>query len=858
MNTRERIHHSIQSDIVVVDLDNISEGINWDTREQDALEILLAPYSAWGLATSKCNFIILQSTKKAQREYDKSTHDFTGENRSCIDHRNSKYDERDSSIQGSMVNQCMNQTCSEAVSKKSPFSANNFAYEHNSQLVRNLSHKSTHWPQALGTGTAHDPLVLVDGPEDTSATVATMGVPILDDLSADGRSMEDQLSIDLDPSIDCIYDSHGTIGQRREREEAVRERRNPPLKPHHISSSRFTFKGLDIRTGKTVELQDGSFLRIKAIIHNTLTGKVTLRGNTLQRSRDLNGMLERKANEVCLFYEIDLDDPRPPPEQSILEVPVEDVLRLRTLRFTNQNFPDCRAIDPSLFRDKKQIDEEGGLTLRWKYTCTYASASDRQQNCYAERILEHIRENESTATFTIPDDIKRFRWRGETNPGGSYKPPAAAVDAPYLYSLQHHDAEISAIEKTPIFPSTKASPHCGSSTTPDMIPSISRKRKFASPEWPNRDTSSTESSFNPNLSFTNTKGAVLRRPLGTAHSELSNPPPTGSIHRPSHLRNDRLFKSPGQTFTYGDGFCGAGGSTRGAIMAGLKVNWGFDQDEHACASWMANFPNASCYNMSSDAFVKLSTDNSVDLKVDIMHLSPPCQYFSPAHTVNGTNDESNVASLFAVRAVIEVGKPRVVTLEQTFGIRLPKFRQYFAALVHMFTSLNFSLRWAIVPLSQWGLPQRRYRLLVIASCPGEILPKIPPATHSEDGEDGLKPLVTVNETLKSIPHNAPDHYPDIVPRYTRRPWDANVILPRAMTCHGGQNYHPSGTRDLTLREYACLQGFPHNHVFRGSHIKRQIGNAVPPSSAKVLFESIKSQLEEADRVISAPEVILLD
>lgn len=87
------------------------------------------------------------------------------------------------------------------------------------------------------------------------------------------------------------------------------------------------------------------------------------------------------------------------------------------------------------------------------------------------------------------------------------------------------------------------------------------------------------------------------------------------------------------------------------------------------------------------------------------------------------------------------------------------------------------------------------------------------------------------------------------------PYDANDILPRAMTCHGGHNYHPSGKRGLTLREYAALQGFPSGHVFAGHYIKKQIGNAVPPSVAKVLFESIKKDLERADGIVDGPELI---
>jgi DNA (cytosine-5)-methyltransferase 1 len=79
-----------------------------------------------------------------------------------------------------------------------------------------------------------------------------------------------------------------------------------------------------------------------------------------------------------------------------------------------------------------------------------------------------------------------------------------------------------------------------------------------------------------------------------------------------------------------------------------------------------------------------------------------------------------------------------------------------------------------------------------------------------------------------------------------------------MTTSGGQNYHPSGERDFTLREYAGLQGFPPCHVFTGSYIKKQIGNAVPPCVAKVLFNSIKKQLNEADGIVEVHEEMVID
>ena len=134
-----------------------------------------------------------------------------------------------------------------------------------------------------------------------------------------------------------------------------------------------------LRQSKVLELRDGDFLRTKDIIYNEHTHEVTLRGHRLQRSKDLNGTLEKKLNEVCLSYEIDADDPRVPDEQSVVEVALTEVHRIRLLRMTNQIFPNCRQDINSQFLNKTEASIEGWLTARWKYTCTYASAWDRHR-----------------------------------------------------------------------------------------------------------------------------------------------------------------------------------------------------------------------------------------------------------------------------------------------------------------------------------------------------------------------------------------------------------------------------------------------------------------------------------------------
>lgn len=139
--------------------------------------------------------------------------------------------------------------------------------------------------------------------------------------------------------------------------------------------------------------------------------------------------------------------------------------------------------------------------------------------------------------------------------------------------------------------------------------------------------------------------------------------------------------------------------------------------------------------------------------------------------------------------------------------------------------------------------------------PGETLPELPPPTHSENPFDRLKPMTTVRQVLNRIPRDAPNH--DIQAAYGRgglRPkWDASGSIP-TITCDGGTRGHPDGERGFTERELASLQSFGHHHVFLGARIKKQIGNAVPPMVAKIMFKAIIQHLEKVDKAESERRV----
>lgn len=167
-----------------------------------------------------------------------------------------------------------------------------------------------------------------------------------------------------------------------------------------------------------------------------------------------------------------------------------------------------------------------------------------------------------------------------------------------------------------------------------------------------------------------------------------------------------------RAYTFGDAFCGAGGVSCGAQKAGAAIVWAFDRCPRAMDTYRRNF-NAPIME-NSDVF-DFMTNRESDMRVDVAHCSPPCQPFSPAHTVhNQARDEVNSACIFIASNLVTKARPRILTMEETYGLA-QRHKEVFSRMILDLVEIGYSVRWAVLECAHYGVPQWRKRLIILAA-----------------------------------------------------------------------------------------------------------------------------------------------
>jgi hypothetical protein len=211
--------------------------------------------------------------------------------------------------------------------------------------------------------------------------------------------------------------------------------RNPAIELPLVEIERCCdWKGGILRSGKTIELVNGSFLRILVIVENVSTGEIRLRGWLLKRNTELDGLIPWQHNELCYIFEVDKNDSRLAREQCVEEVGLKEIAKIRRVLYTNQSYPAFNNYDELRERGKqagerwrKWVEEQEVLVVRWKSSPTFRNAQHRmkvRKNPNSDHIipkLEMLRQDECSTGKGVSAEELRFQFRGPTVLGGSHK-----------------------------------------------------------------------------------------------------------------------------------------------------------------------------------------------------------------------------------------------------------------------------------------------------------------------------------------------------------------------------------------------------------------------------------------------------
>lgn len=331
-----------------------------------------------------------------------------------------------------------------------------------------------------------------------------------------------------------------------------------------------------------------------------------------------------------------------------------------------------------------------------------------------------------------------------------------------------------------------------------------------------------------------------------------------------------------------DLFSGCGGLSEGMVQAGFEVKIAVENDENAVKAYKMNHSKTEVIKQD------IREINALDIKKmlhsDHVHLlagCPPCQGFSSVRKLNkkrSVRDKRNSLVLEYLRMVMEL-KPLTIMMENVPGL-IDYF--LFKKVLKELDKLGYKPEVDIVDIKNYGVPQRRKRLVLVGSILGKInivkgvdkkitvRDKIGNLEPVEFTGDPLHQIVMkhskrIQEQIAKTPKDGggrtdlgiefilPCHkkknvgFKDI---YGRLRWDdySSTITSGCLNPSKGRFLHPQENRVITPREAALLQSFPPDYKFPldipKSALALLIGNALPPQFSYIQCKNIKEHIDK--------------
>lgn len=359
-------------------------------------------------------------------------------------------------------------------------------------------------------------------------------------------------------------------------------------------------------------------------------------------------------------------------------------------------------------------------------------------------------------------------------------------------------------------------------------------------------------------------------------------------------------------------FSGAFGLDIGLEEAGFDVIWANELERNFVNTIRLNRPKLKVSQGDMTKLDPKKVMKELGLKVgeiDLFAGGPPCQSFSTAGRRSSINDARGNLILHYIQW-INMFRPKYFILENVKGLLSAPIKHTphvqrgkdwkptpeeahgsaFRLVLSEIEKIGYTVSYKLLNAADYGVPQARERVVVLGSRDGGRL-DFPKPTHSQTGEKGLLPWVTLKEAIYGLREEEPEfaNYSEARLTYLRQvPMGGNWrSLPKevqeaamggAYQSGGGKvgfyrrlhwdkpsptvttsphqkatdMCHPAEDRPLTVREYALIQQFPDDWQFYGKTGQKykQIGNAVPVGLGRAIGEAMYYALTAPSTVVA--------
>nr|XP_033324473.1 DNA (cytosine-5)-methyltransferase PliMCI-like [Megalopta genalis] len=190
-----------------------------------------------------------------------------------------------------------------------------------------------------------------------------------------------------------------------------------------------------------------------------------------------------------------------------------------------------------------------------------------------------------------------------------------------------------------------------------------------------------------------------------------------------------------------DVFAGCGGLSEGLHQAGVaECLWAIEKEEPAAHAYRLNNPNTTVFTEDCNILLKKVMDGDITDnigqtlpqkgQVELLCGGPPCQGFSGMNRFN-----SRQYSLFKNSLVVsylsycDYYRPKFFIMENVRNFVSFKKSMVLKLTLRCLVRMGYQCTFGILQAGNYGVPQTRRRMIILAAAPGQILPNYPEPTH---------------------------------------------------------------------------------------------------------------------------------